>query len=603
MKGWVALALLLACIKTVITQERTSRAGAALPLPRFHNRRLHGEGTVLLLEPDDPLGDQQQWQQKEQVFPASSPIQEQQLGGQQGHSSKENQEQQPMEQIAPQQDQQQQLQEEQVHEGALDSGLARQLLNTTSSSSSGSSSPERPMLRRKFHGIINNATAPAILRRLANDRRQVILLVFKVDPERNALAQLKNWAYHIGNRPPARLLNHTLMIVPDQASFRFCQEAGLPALLDKAFPFHYWESNPWYPEPNGVWHGINRYFDVAKHWWGLKVTELGYSVLYTDIDLVLLKDPLAYLASEAATSYDIQAQSDSGGPQDPPLGDMLEHPCTIYKLVREGKAPGGAQLREVWGFRGRDRFYALQAQSPCASTGFWYIRPTPSAKAFQRALVHRLVFSLPWGWDQVAWNEVIMPFLVGIGHSEPVRFRLLPLEDFLNLGTWEARKRDGLTADPIMLHTGGINGAQKKINALAQHDLWHPESWSPSVFDDFKQDSQDSPPANGGSGSHGGMGAGTAAAALIRGNSTVAAALKATLNETAIKVAAFQGSVKQVAGATFVRGSHTALVWFGAVTGTLLLAAVMAAVLVRRRRTQSAAGSPRRKPSIGGLKP
>ena len=26
-----------------------------------------------------------------------------------------------------------------------------------------------------------------------------------------------------------------------------------------------------------VWHGINRYFDVAKHWWGLKVTELGYS--------------------------------------------------------------------------------------------------------------------------------------------------------------------------------------------------------------------------------------------------------------------------------------------------------------------------------------
>lgn len=26
-----------------------------------------------------------------------------------------------------------------------------------------------------------------------------------------------------------------------------------------------------------VYHGRNRYFDVAKHWWGLKVTELGYS--------------------------------------------------------------------------------------------------------------------------------------------------------------------------------------------------------------------------------------------------------------------------------------------------------------------------------------
>ncbi len=66
----------------------------------------------------------------------------------------------------------------------------------------------------------------------------------------------------------------------------------------------------------------------------------------------------------------------------------------------------GSQLREVWNLRGRDRFFALQAQSPCASTGFWYIRPTPPALVFQRALVHRLLFNLPWGWDQVTWNEV-----------------------------------------------------------------------------------------------------------------------------------------------------------------------------------------------------
>lgn len=158
-------------------------------------------------------------------------------------------------------------------------------------------------------------------------------------------------------------------------------------------------------------------------------------------------------------------------------------------------------MREVWHFRGNDAATALQSQAPCASTGFWYIRPTPMALAFQRKLVHRLLFSLPWGWDQVAWNEVgwggvgwgnvlgrggwvggvgaadtfcgarasatpwcvmnepaplnltralalalapclpaqvIIAFLVGFGDQPPLRFRLFPLADVANVGAWRA---------------------------------------------------------------------------------------------------------------------------------------------------------------------
>ena len=42
----------------------------------------------------------------------------------------------------------------------------------------------------------------------------------------------------------------------------------------------------------------------------------------------------------------------------------------------------------------------------CCAVLCRYIRPTPVALSFQRLLVDRLLFSLPWGWDQVQWNEV-----------------------------------------------------------------------------------------------------------------------------------------------------------------------------------------------------
>ena len=38
-------------------------------------------------------------------------------------------------------------------------------------------------------------------------------------------------------------------------------------------------------------------------------------------------------------------------------------------------------------------------------------------------------------WDQAAWNEVILGFLVGMGYEEPLRYRILPVDQFSNIGT------------------------------------------------------------------------------------------------------------------------------------------------------------------------
>jgi len=38
-------------------------------------------------------------------------------------------------------------------------------------------------------------------------------------------------------------------------------------------------------------------------------------------------------------------------------------------------------------------------------------------------------------WDQAAWNEVILSFLVGMGYEAPLRYRILPVDQFSNIGT------------------------------------------------------------------------------------------------------------------------------------------------------------------------
>lgn len=51
---------------------------------------------------------------------------------------------------------------------------------------------------------------------------------------------------------------------------------GMPVFLDRAYPYHDRYANG--PSIPGL---MNREFDVQKHWWGYKMTELGFQVACT----------------------------------------------------------------------------------------------------------------------------------------------------------------------------------------------------------------------------------------------------------------------------------------------------------------------------------
>ena len=57
---------------------------------------------------------------------------------------------------------------------------------------------------------------------------------------------------------------------------------------------------------------------------------------------------------------------------------------------------------------------------------------------------------------QTAFNDVIVPFLWGVGDEAPLRYRLLPLRSFFGgVGNYQARLEAGLPVDPVILHSGG----------------------------------------------------------------------------------------------------------------------------------------------------
>ncbi|GAB4813297.1 hypothetical protein N2152v2_000343 [Parachlorella kessleri] len=336
---------------------------------------------------------------------------------------------------------------------------------------------------------ITNLTIPAVLKQLATPDKQVVVAVVHLGGSQ-ALDFLKNWALSLRAHG---LLRHALILTTDLGSLQLAQAAGLPALLDGAFPA---KDGPWKLHKEGIM--VNRLYDVVKHWWGLRLIELGYSVLYSDVDVVFVSNPVPLLHG---APYDVQGLSDYFGPELPRLGEPLHRPCDFYKLVAEKFTPTGAQVRDIWSFRGDDAQTALQERleavarcplawtvtlaclpgalqvlTPCQSTGFWYLQPTNTSVAFMRALVDRL-WALPWGWEQAAWQEVIMAYLIGMGSEQPLRFRILPVDQFANTGVFEERLKARLPVDPYIIHCGAVGGFENKMCALAKFNMWHPELW------------------------------------------------------------------------------------------------------------------------------
>jgi Nucleotide-diphospho-sugar transferase len=276
----------------------------------------------------------------------------------------------------------------------------------------------------------------------------------------------------------SRLLNHTMLITTDEATWTEVAALGHPIFLDRVFPRR--EAYIDAVLPQGTY---NREFDVQKHWWGMRLVELRYRVVYMDSDNFVLQSGFLDPFEEP---YDVQALSDWFEAELWPVGSAVEKSCGLYFTVKNEGIARGAMLQEGWHVPNNKE--KLETANPCQSTGLWYLQPTDVTVAFMRAVVNRIAFHAVWQWDQTAFNEIIMPYTWGMGDQPPLKYRLLPVSKFLNIPVMMERQKKGLTnAEIIVLHAGGLHGSEKKA-AFLERKIYRPSFHTPrneSVFSEI----------------------------------------------------------------------------------------------------------------------
>ena len=267
----------------------------------------------------------------------------------------------------------------------------------------------------------------------------------------------------------SRLLNHTMLITTDEFTWTEVAALGHPIFLDRVFPRREAYIDAVLPGDT-----YNREFDVQKHWWGMRLVELQYRVVYMDSDNLVLQPGFLDPFEEP---YDVQGLSDWFEAELWPVGGAVEKSCGLYFTVKDERIPRGAMLQEWW--HTPEKKEKLEIANPCQSTGLWYLQPTNTTIEFMRAVVKRIAFEAVWQWDQTAFNEIIIPFLWGMGDQPPLRYRLLPVSKFLNIPVMVERKKSGLSnAEIVVLHAGGLHGNEKKA-AFEEKKIYKPDFHTP----------------------------------------------------------------------------------------------------------------------------
>jgi hypothetical protein len=276
----------------------------------------------------------------------------------------------------------------------------------------------------------------------------------------------------------ARLLNHTMLITTDEATWTEVAALGHPIFLDRVFPRREAYIDAVLPGDT-----YNREFDVQKHWWGMRLAELNYRVVYMDSDNLVLQEGFLDPFNQP---FDVQGLSDWFEAELWPVGGATEKSCGLYFTVKDERIPRGAMLQEGWHVPGDKE--KLETANPCQSTGLWYLQPTNTTVQFMKAVVNRIAFQAVWQWDQTAFNEIIMPFLWGMGDQPPLRYRVLPVNKFLNVPVMLERVKSGLSnSEIVVLHAGGLHGSEKKA-AFIERRIYRPNFHTPkndSVFSEI----------------------------------------------------------------------------------------------------------------------
>ena len=340
--------------------------------------------------------------------------------------------------------------------------------------------------------ILANTTLASTLEKIAlpdesgTSRGTVIFTTLRLSKQENdeedasSIEMVNSFCYWLHE---AGLLAHTMIITTDEEfTWTPIAAAGHPIFLDRVFP-----RREAYIDKITPADTYNKEPALQKHWWGMRLVELGYKTVFLDVDSMVV---LPHLLAPFSEPYDMQGLSDWFSPDAWHVGSTTEYSCGLYFSVKDERVAHGAMLREWWhigdGKSKETSDARVEVATPCQSTGVWYLQPSNVTLQFMKALVYRISVEAVWQWEQAAWNELIVPFLWGIGDAVPLRYRLLPIELFANVPVVNERKQSGLPTDElVVLHGGGLHGSEKRAAFEHEFQVFRPDFHTPENESNF----------------------------------------------------------------------------------------------------------------------
>ena len=150
------------------------------------------------------------------------------------------------------------------------------------------------------------------------------------------------------------------------------------------------------------------------------VLELGYDVLFQDVDMIWHKDPMAFLLNQASPDFDALFMFDGRNPLHAPL---------------------------------------------FANTGFFLLRNRVVTRNFWKKVLFSYVEMARCGSQQAVLNSIL-------GEDE-VRVGILPEEHFANGHLFSIDKPSRLPPDPYVIHCSWTGNIEHKLQKYKREGLWY----------------------------------------------------------------------------------------------------------------------------------
>ena len=262
---------------------------------------------------------------------------------------------------------------------------------------------------------------------IATVDREILFTTISIDRPMHQLIFLRQWQ---GNLRAAA--GHVLVLGADERTCRAARNATIPCFVDGVAPTLRGKQNMF-------GHQV-----LLKWWYAKELLNMNFHLIFSDPDIAWLADPF----SKWDHSFDLQGLSDIRSVN---LTVQKHHEITCMR-------PWMEQMYE----------HARRSIYPCQSTGLWFMRDRPQSRALLEGL-YGYLSAKPNEWEQKAFQLIVMRYLVGLGDDlPPLRYRLLPTRQFINIEFYEERMRRGMPSErtAVGVHCGYLKNTADKLEHL-----------------------------------------------------------------------------------------------------------------------------------------